>query len=62
MSSTSLAFSLFLSSVALLLDFSVIFNSADVNLLPGFYDNFICSSLELFQVPIFFYILSFYLP
>ena len=56
----SLAFSVFLPSLALLLGFFVfIFYSAEFNQLPGFYQHFICCSVELPHVPGFFYILSF---
>ena len=54
-SSMSVAFSAFLPSVALLLGFFVfIFYSAEVNQLPGFYQHFICCSVELSHVPVFF--------
>ena len=47
-SSTSLACSAFLPSLALLVGFFVfIFYYAQVNQLPGFYQHFICSSVEL---------------
>ena len=52
-----LAFSSFLPSLALLLGFFVfIFYSAEVNELPGFYQQFICCSVELSHVPGIFFI------
>ena len=52
----SVAFSASLSSLALLLvSFVLIFYSAEVRQLPGFYQLFICCSVELSHVPGFFY-------
>ena len=51
-----MAFSAFLPSLTLLLGFFVfIFYSAEVNELPGFYQHFICCSVELSHVPGFFF-------
>ena len=53
---TSVAFFAFLLSLALLLGFFVfIFYRAEVNQLPGFYQHFICYSVELSHVPSFFF-------
>ena len=53
---TSVAFSAFLPSLALLLGFFFfIFYSAEVNQLPGFYQHFICCTVELSHVPGFFF-------
>ena len=50
---------MFLSCLALLLGFFVfIFYSAEVTELPGFYQHFICCSVESSQVPGFFLIIS----